>query len=125
MELRVLRYFLTVAKEQSFTKAAEQLHITQPTLSRQLAALEEELGSSLFHRGGHSITLTDEGLGYPISIEGAAKYWRKDLIIQKPLHPEIVAHTVIAWKRNIPHSKVVNKFIEEIQRYDAKEFSKE
>lgn len=298
MELRVLRYFLTVAKEQSFTKAAEQLHITQPTLSRQLAALEDELGSSLFHRGGHSITLTDEGLllkrraleildledkiveefkgtdeviegtitigcgefaaveilaqmckqfrekyprvqialhtgtadvisdmmnkglvdigmflepvstegmdyvripesdhwvvsmrpddvlaekpyvtreellnlplilpervgvqseianwfgkdfdklqivfvsnlgtnagvmamqglGYPISIEGAAKYWRKDLIIQKPLHPEIIANTVIAWKRNIPHSKVVNKFIEEIQRYDEKEFSKE
>ncbi len=211
MELRVLRYFLMVAKEQSFTKAAEQLHITQPTLSRQLAALEEELGSCLFHRGGHGITLTDEGLllkrralelldledkiveefkgtdeviegtitigcgefaaveplaqmckqfrekyprvqialhtgtadvisdmmnkglvdigmflepvstegmdyvripesdhwagvmamqglGYPISIEGAAKYWRKDLIIQKPLHPEIVANTVIAWK---------------------------
>ena len=62
MELRVLRYFLTVAKEQSFTKAAEQLHITQPTLSRQLAALEEEVGTTLFNRGCHSVTLTDQGL---------------------------------------------------------------
>ena len=62
MELRVLRYFLTVAKEQSFTKAAEQLHITQPTLSRQLAALEEELGTALFNRGGRCITLTAAGL---------------------------------------------------------------
>lgn len=62
MEIRVLRYFLTVAKEQSFTKAAEVLHITQPTLSRQLAGLEEELGVVLFDRSGHHITLTDEGL---------------------------------------------------------------
>lgn len=62
MELRVLRYFLMVAKEQSFTKAAEQLNITQPMLSRQLAALEDELGAKLFNRGGHSITLTNEGL---------------------------------------------------------------
>ena len=62
MELRVLRYFLMVAKEQSFTRAAKQLNITQPTLSRQLAALEEELGVELFNRGGHSITLTSDGL---------------------------------------------------------------
>ena len=62
MELRVLRYFLTVAKEQSFTKAAEQLHITQPTLSRQLAAFEEELGITLFIRKGKYITLTEEGI---------------------------------------------------------------
>lgn len=62
MDLRVLRYFLTVAKEQSFTKAAKQLHITQPTLSRQLAALEAELGVTLFDRGGHGITLTNEGI---------------------------------------------------------------
>ena len=61
MELRVLRYFLAVAKEQSFTKAAEQLHITQPTLSRQLAALEEELGTQLFIRGKH-LQLTDAGV---------------------------------------------------------------
>ncbi len=50
MELRVLRYFLTVAKEQSFTKAVKQLHITQPTLSRQLSAFKEELGVTLFIR---------------------------------------------------------------------------
>lgn len=62
MELRVLRYFLTVAKEQNFTKAAEQLHITQPTLSRQLAALEDELGTTLFHRGSRNLTLTEDGL---------------------------------------------------------------
>ena len=62
MELRVLRYFLTVAREQGFTRAASRLHTTQPTLSRQLAALEEELGTVLFDRGGRHITLTDEGL---------------------------------------------------------------
>ena len=62
MELRLLRYFLTVAKEQSFTKAAEQLHITQPTLSRQMASFEENLGITLFIRSGKKITLTDEGI---------------------------------------------------------------
>lgn len=62
MELRVLRYFLEVAKEQSFTNAARQLHITQPTLSRQLALLEEELGTVLFDRNGHGVTLTADGL---------------------------------------------------------------
>ena len=62
MELRLLRYFLTVAKEQSFTKAAEQLHITKPTLSRQMAAFEEELGVTLFIRNGKKISLTDEGI---------------------------------------------------------------
>ena len=62
MELRLLRYFLTAAKEQSFTKAAEQLHITQPTLSRQMAAFEEDLGITLFIRNGKKISLTDEGI---------------------------------------------------------------
>ena len=48
MELRLLRYFLTVAKEQSFTKAAEQLHITQPTLSRQMATFEATVASTMY-----------------------------------------------------------------------------
>ena len=292
MELRVLKYFLTVAREQSFTKAAEQLHITQPTLSRQLAALEEELGTGLFIRKGRGITLTEEGillkrraleildleertleelkkadeliegtvtigcgeftvvetlaqickrykekyplvqiaihtatadsvyemmekglvdiglymepvnteeleyiripgsdhwvvsmrpddllaqkeyvekqdlldkpliipermgvqselanwfgkdfdkiqiaftsnlgtnagimvsngLGYQVSIEGAAKYWREDLLVQRRLYPPITANTVIAWKRNIPYSLAVSRFIDEINAFEA------
>lgn len=292
MDLRVLRYFLTVAKEQSFTKAAKQLNITQPTLSRQLAALEEELGAKLFDRSGHSITLTNEGLllkrraleivdledkiisefsgnkesvegmitigcgefmavetlakicksyrekyplvqfaihtgtadnisemmhqglvdiglflepvstegldyirilnsdhwvvtmkvddplakkewitkedlrkiplilpervtvqselanwfgkdfdklniaftsnlgtnagilamhglGYPVSIEGATRYWSREMVVQKRLFPEIKTSTVIAWRRNIPYSPVINKFIEEINAFEA------
>lgn len=62
MELRVLRYFLAVAREESITAAANQLHVTQPTLSRQLMDLEKELGSPLFIRGNRKITLTEEGL---------------------------------------------------------------
>lgn len=62
MELRVLEYYLMVAREENITKAAELLHITQPTLSRQLAQMEEELGVKLFKRGKHNITLTEEGL---------------------------------------------------------------
>ena len=292
MELRLLRYFLTVAKEQSFTKAAEQLHITQPTLSRQMTALEDELGIALFLRNGKRTTLTDEGillkrraleilnleektrkelkekedvvegtitigcgefaavetlaricktykekyplvqialhtatadtvyemmkkglvdialflepmdtegldyiriadcdhwcvgmrpddplaekelikkedligkplilpermniqselanwfgkdfsnlqiaftsnlgtnagvmaangLGYPISIEGAAKYWREDILVQRRISPEIMTSTVIAWRRNIPYSLAVSKMIEEINAFQA------
>ncbi|HIS49402.1 MAG TPA: LysR family transcriptional regulator [Candidatus Gallacutalibacter pullistercoris] len=62
MELRVLRYFLAVAREGKITAAAEKLHITQPTLSKQLMELEDELGKKLFDRGKRKITLTEEGL---------------------------------------------------------------
>ncbi len=290
MDLRVLRYFLIVAKEQSFTKAAKQLHITQPTLSRQLAVLETDLGVELFDRSGHGITLTNEGillkrralemvdledkiaselkgsngivegtitvgcgefmaveifaqicklykekypmvrfamhtgtadtifemmnrglvdiglflepvntegldyiriqesdhwvvtmkpddplakkeyitkedliglplilperltvqseianwfgrdfdrlniaftsnlgtnagvmalygLGYPISVEGAGRYWRSDLLVQKKLYPELKTSTVIAWRRNIPYSTAVKKLIGEINGF--------
>ena len=62
MEIRVLRYFLTVVREGGINRAAEVLHITQPTLSRQLSQLEEEVGVKLFHRGARKITLTNEGI---------------------------------------------------------------
>lgn len=62
MEFRLLQYFLAVAREGNVSKAAEALHITQPTLSRQIAQLEEELGVRLFVRTGRRMELTDEGL---------------------------------------------------------------
>jgi DNA-binding transcriptional LysR family regulator len=62
MELRVLQYFLTVAREQSISGAAQSLFLSQPTLSRQLKDLEDELGKQLFVRGNRKITLTDEGI---------------------------------------------------------------
>lgn len=61
MEIRVLRYFFEAAKEKNMTKAASNLHVSQPTLSRQLKLLEEELGQKLFIRSNYSIHLTDEG----------------------------------------------------------------
>ena len=62
MELRVLRYFLTTVNEGNITRAADILHITQPTLSRQLTALEQELGTILLIRGKRSLSLTDDGM---------------------------------------------------------------
>ena len=62
MEIRTLRYFLAVAREENMTRAAEALHVTQPTLSKALKALEDELGKKLFTRHSFSIKLTDEGI---------------------------------------------------------------
>lgn len=292
MEIRVLKYFLTVAREQNITRAAETLHMTQPTLSRQLAALEEELGTTLFVRGNRNITLTEagillkrraleilnleektieelrnhedlvegsvtigygefgaveslsriceayrakypkvqiklhtatadiiqdmmkqglvdigllmepvdtsefeyirlpeadswvvtmkpddpmaqkdvvtrddlldkplilpsrlniqselanwfgkdfeklnvafvanlatnaavmakNGLAYPVTIEGAMKFWREDFLVNRKLYPELVSYSVLAWRRNIPYSTAARKFIEEINAFKA------
>ena len=62
MEIRTLRYFLAVAREENMSRAAELLHVTQPTLSKALKSLEEELGKKLFTRHSFSITLTEEGV---------------------------------------------------------------
>lgn len=62
MEIRVLKYFLMVAREESITKAASRLHITQPTLSRQMADLEADMGVPLLDRSGRKIALTPEGI---------------------------------------------------------------
>ena len=62
MDLRTLRYFLAVAREENMSRAAEQLHVTQPTLSKALKSLEDELGKKLFTRHSFSIALTEEGV---------------------------------------------------------------
>lgn len=62
MEFRILKYFLAVAREQTFLGAAEALHVTQPTLSRQIQDLEDELGKTLIIRGSRKISLTEEGM---------------------------------------------------------------
>ncbi len=62
MELRVLQYYLAVTREQSISGAAASLHLSQPTLSRQLKDMEEELGKQLFIRSNRRITLTEEGM---------------------------------------------------------------
>ena len=62
MEFRVLQYFLAVAREENITVAANVLHVTQPTLSRQIHDLEDELGHPLFVRKSHRVELTAEGV---------------------------------------------------------------
>lgn len=62
MEIRVLRYFLEIARVGNMSRAAETLHVTQPTLSKQMKDLEQELGKKLFRRGSSSVSLTDEGM---------------------------------------------------------------
>ncbi len=62
MELRVLNYFLVVAREENFTRAAKKLHLSQPTLSRQLRDLEEEYGKQLLIRGARHVSLTKDGM---------------------------------------------------------------
>ena len=61
MELRVLKYFLAVAREENITRVAEQLHVSRPAVSRKIAQLEEELGIRAFERKGKRVTLTEEG----------------------------------------------------------------
>lgn len=80
MEIRVLKYFLAVAREQNITNAAKILHITQPTLSRQLKELEDELAVQLFVRGNKSVSLTEEGMLFKKRAEEIVNLADKTLI---------------------------------------------
>ena len=86
VEIRVLKYFLMVAREENITKAAALLHLTQPTLSRQIMQLEEELGAKLFHRSKHSIILTN---GMLFLSEQIRKFRQKYPLVQFSIHSAI------------------------------------
>ena len=77
MELRVLKYFLTVAKEESFSRAAAALHLSQPTLSRQIKDLEDEYGKSLLIREPRRVTLTEDGSLLRQRAEEILSLWKK------------------------------------------------
>lgn len=120
MDFRILRYFLNVAKEQSFTKAAQQLHITQPTLSRQLAALEEELGVKLFARSGRNITLTEEGILFKrraLEILDLEERTLDELKGSEGIVEGTV--TIGCGEFAVVETLAVNKFIDEINAFEA------
>ena len=76
--------------------------------------------SFISNLGTNAAIMVSAGLGYSISIRGAGRYWRNNVLVQKELSPGISSNTVIAWRRNIPTSIVMEKFIKEIQSYTSK-----
>ncbi len=141
MELRVLRYYLAVAREENITRAAEILHITQPTLSRQMSELEEELHTRLFERTNRKIILTESGLLLRRRAEelvALADKMEQDFLdsgdeltglisigtgvsaavsetlpglVFRPLYPEVSNTSVMVWKKYQPSSPAVQKFL--------------
>ena len=100
MDLRVLQYFLAVAREQSITAAAESLHLSQPTLSTQLKALEEELGKQLLirgARGSRKVVLTEEGMILRKRAEAA---------LPTPFCRRWQRHTISVWIRPLSSTAI-------------------
>ena len=95
MELRTLRYFLAVTKEENITRAAERLHISQPYLSKQLMDLEQELGKQLLIRGKRKITLTEDGVVLRKRAEEILSLVEKTECDLRANHPQISGEIAI------------------------------
>lgn len=111
MEIRVLQYFLAVAREENISKAAESLFITQPTLSRQISALEEELGADLLFRGGNKkIQLTESGLFLKRRAEELVQLYDKTLQeFSKPI--DVMEGTISIGTAESNSAKIIAKIM--------------
>lgn len=116
MDIRVLNYFLVVAKEENITKAAGLLHVTQPTLSRQMMQLEEELGVKLFTRRKYNIALTEEGMMFRRRAQELVNlaYKAKDELVNKD--SEIIGEVIIGCNE----SQSINELSEIISSFRKK-----
>ena len=97
-------------------RAVSFVMATVLSLGKDFSKLQIAFTSNL---GTNAGVMAANGLGYPVSIEGAAKYWREDILVQRRISPEITTSTVIAWRWNIPYSLAVCKMIEEINAFQA------
>lgn len=114
MEIRVLNYFLTVAREENITRAAEKLHLTQPTLSRQLKEMEDTYGTQLFVRGARRITLTDEGILLRRRAEEILSLVEKtenELLA----HDEVITGNIRIGAGESPHFQYIMDIVKEVQ----------
>ena len=127
MELRTLSYFLAVAREQNMTEAANVLHVTQPTLSRQIADLEDELGKKLFTRTSRNTLLTEDGIHLRQRAEEilALVNQTEDELLQLdtghlkfiPFEPALTLTSVVVWKKYRLLSKSSSVFLDELRKH--------
>ena len=127
MELRTLSYFLAVAREQNMTEAANVLHVTQPTLSRQIADLEDELGKKLFTRTSRNTLLTEDGIHLCQRVEEilALVNQTEDELLQLdtghlkfiPFEPALTLTSVVVWKKYRLLSKSSSVFLDELRKH--------
>lgn len=115
MDIRILKYFVTVANEGSMTKAADILHVTQPTLSHQLKALEEELGCKLFYRSNYSVKLTDEGILLKNRAEDILNMVQKTETEFKNLYSDMIGTIYIGCSES-PYMADFMKILKEFQK---------
>lgn len=123
MELRTLRYFLAAAQEENMTRASEILHVTQPTLSRQIMDLERELGVTLILRGKNGLTLTDDGRFFRQRAQEIVELTdrlEKDITAQK----KDISGMVVIGASEVGGSQTLAKLIKEFsEKYPAVQFT--